>query len=778
VADPVPLAAAEVAPALAPAAAPAPKVLLGPERTEGWLDTMLSPQSVAVVGASEANRSPGGRLIRALVRYGFAGRVYPVNPGRDTILGLRCYPAIAALPEVPDVAVIVVAAAQSVGVLAECARLGIGNVIIGSSGYAETGPEGAAIQEQLADIARAHGIVLVGPNTNGIISCGSRFTASFTPALQQDSFQLQDGPVAVVSQSGALGASFFYLAQRDGLGAGTLINTGNEVDVRSEDVIAALASAASPVSVILAYNEGLRDAALLASAARTAVSSGTTIAMLKVGITASGAEAAAAHTANLAGEDRVFSGVLRQLGIIRARSSTELVDVGRVLAACGPRLGDRVTIASMSGGLGIMLTDAAASSDLRLASWPAEQQRALDGLLPDYLSRANPIDVAGAPFFDLDVLEALLHAMDDNPHSDVAVLAVCNFEQLQDAIAARITAVRPDLRKPLFVVWLGGEDAVRRLNRAGIPSFPDSDRCIRAISLVAGRRPGSIVTSALPGVPSADLRITGATTVGRAVGAGDDTAGMTSELAAALADPSDTGLLERFGIPAVRSRIVAGPDRANDASPDGAVSAEAGPEPAGVAAALAELRLPVVAKLLSTRLPHKSDAGAVLLDLRTPDAVADAVVRLSALRTEIGAGDGRIVLQEQAGPGLELLLGMKHDPVFGPVVMLGIGGIYAEAFDDVQIRLPWLNRRDAADMVGQLAHRRLLSGFRGGPAADIGRLAAVLTGFARLVREVGQHFTAIDINPIILPADGGAAVAVDWLLVPKPRAADGNAGTP
>jgi acyl-CoA synthetase (NDP forming) len=604
--------------------------------------------------------------------------------------------------------------------------------------------------------------VLIGPNTNGIISCGSRFTATFTPALQQDSFHLQDGPVAVVSQSGALGASFFYLAQRDGLGVGTLINTGNEVDVRSEDAIAALAGADSPVSVILAYNEGLRDAALLAKAARTAATSGTTIAMLKVGSTAIGAEAAAAHTANLAGEDRVFSGVLHQLGIIRPQSSTELVDVGRVLAACGPRLGDRVTIASMSGGLGIMLTDAATSSGLRLAAWPAEQQRALDGLLPEYLSRANPIDVAGAPFFDLDVLAALLHAMDDNPASDLAILAVCNFEQRQDAIADRIVSLRSDLRKPLFVVWLGGENAVGRLNRAGIPSFPDSDRCIRAISLVAGRRPGSIITSLAVDEPPANVPVTRGTTGSAVAGhapASDGTADMATELAAALADPADSRLLERFGIPAVRSRTVAGAGSKGDHGPD------------AVAIALAGLRLPVVAKLLTARLPHKSDAGGVLLDLRTQAQVADAVARLAVLRTAIGAHDGRIVLQEQAGLGLELLLGMKHDSVFGPVVTLGIGGVYAEAFDDIQVRLPRLDSGDVADMVALLGHRRLLSGFRGRPAADADRLAPMLIGFADLVRAVGRHFRAIDINPVVLPADGSAAIAVDWLFVPRAEAA-------
>jgi len=403
--------------------------------------------------------------------------------------------------------------------------------------------------------------------------------------------------------------------------------------------------------------------------------------------------------------------------------------VGRVLAAYGPDFGSRVTVASMSGGLGIMLTDAIASSGLQMASWPPQQQRVLDGLLPAYLSRRNPIDVAGVPFFDLEVLEALLHAMDDNPASDVAVLAVCNFEQLQTAISDRITTVHPTLRKPVFVVWLGGEDAVRRLNRAGIPSFPDSDRCVRAISLVAGRRPGSIVTAPVRPTNAAPVRAHG-------------------EVSAALSDPSDLALLARFGIPVARSRVVS--------------------SPADALEALAGLRLPLVAKLVSPLVPHKSDVGAVLLDLLTPDAVSSAVVRLLNLRTALGARDGHVVLQEQADAGVELLIGMKQDPVFGAVITLGIGGVYAEAFDDVQVRLHDLDYRDVEDMLSQLTHRRLLSGFRGLPAITAERLAPLLTAFTRLVREVGGHFAAIDVNPVLVPRDGSEPIAVDVLFVPAP----------
>lgn len=308
------------------------------EAKDSWLTVMLAPERVAVVGASNAARSPGGKIMRALQRYGYRGDIYPINPAHTEVRGLTCYPTIADVPTVPDVAVILVPAAVSVGVLEQCAAIGVRNVIVGSAGFAETGAEGREIQDCLVAVARRNRMRLIGPNTNGIVSCRSRFTATFTPALEQDSFELVDGPVAIVSQSGALGASFLYLAQRSGVPAGTLINTGNEVDVSSEEVIRALTSG-HIADVILAYSEGVRDAAGLVSAARHSYAANATIAMLKVGTTADGAKAAAAHTASLAGEDRVFDGVARQLGIIRPRSSTELIDVGRILSRYAQNLG-------------------------------------------------------------------------------------------------------------------------------------------------------------------------------------------------------------------------------------------------------------------------------------------------------------------------------------------------------------------------------------------------------------------------------------------------------
>jgi acetate---CoA ligase (ADP-forming) len=691
------------------------------QESSAWLTRVLDPQRVAVIGASTGARSPGGRIMRALERYGFGGKIYPVNPTRTEILGLTCYPSVGAVPEVPDVAVVLVPAAASVEVLAECGAAGVRSVIVGSAGFGELGAEGREIQDRLLEVARRYRIRLIGPNTNGLISCRSRFTATFSPALEQDSFELIDGPVAIVSQSGALGASFFYLAQHGGVPAGTLVNTGNEVDVRSEEVIGTLASTGL-ANVILVYSESVRDAPALVAAAREAHASGCTIAMLKVGTTSDGALAAAAHTASLAGEDRVFAGVSRQLGIIRPGSSTELVDVARVLWRYGPVLGRRISIATLSGGVGVMLTDAATEAGLVLSKWTSDDLRRLDDILPGYLSRNNPIDVAGGPFYNLDRLAPLLASMDDQSDTDISILAICNLERLQESICQRLIEIQPTLQKPLFVVWIGGETAVARLNTAGVPAFPDVGPCIRSIALVVNRRPGSIVelTAEVPTPARRD----------EADGVG------TAEHGA--------DLMRRYGINIAKSRTVSSVD--------------------DIGSSLG-LRLPVVAKIESAKLAHKSDVGGVLLHLATLTEVQRAVAELLRRSGEIGLDDAKVQIQEQIAPGAELLLGMVRDPTFGPVVTLGIGGVLAEALDDVQFRLPVLDEHDVADMLGQLRHQQLLAGFRGLPAVDAGAVASIVGSFAHLVRDVGSQFAAIDVNPVMIPGDGTPPVAVDWLFV-------------
>jgi acyl-CoA synthetase (NDP forming) len=690
--------------------------------TGDWLEKLLEPASVAIIGASDDIKAPGGRVMRFMLSYGYRGKIWPVNPKRAEVQGVKAYASVRELPGVPELAAVLVPASAALEALEDCAALGVPIAVVGSAGFSESGPQGVELQARLADIAARTGLRLIGPNTNGVINCRSGLTATFTPALDQDEFRIADGPVAIVSQSGAIGGALFYDAQRSGLPVGRLINTGNELDISLEMALEALLEPDMGTGTILCYSEGLRKPEVFIRAARRARELGKRIALLKTGTSQSGAKAAAAHTASLAGEDRVYDGVLHQLGVARARGMTHLLDVGRVMAARPEPLGRRASIVSMSGGVGIMLTDALETAGLRLATLSDQMKQALDPLLPPFLGRNNPLDVGGAPFHDLERLGRILQILEANADSDFTVVAVGSFERRQLEIADALLEAWRRLSKPLFVVWFGGGDlATARLNRAGVPTFPDARRLVEAVSAAVERPCGA----SLPAAPTAS----GAAAAANAVIVRARAAGLN------IIDEVDgKRILAAYGLDVVREQVVA---RESDCE-----------------AALEPLRLPVVAKLLSSELVHKARVGGVRLGLQSPQAVREAVRELIALAGQLELADAKVVLQEQIEPGVELLLGMKRDPTFGPVITLGVGGAFAEAWDDVQVRLPDAGL-DVADMLALLRYRGLIE-----PAM----IAPSVAGFCELVRELGDELDAIDINPLIVDPRQGRAVVVDTVF--------------
>ncbi len=706
-----------------------------------WLRQVYEPRSVAVVGASDDIRLPGGRLLQYMLQYGFAGPVYPVNPNREQVQGRAAYKSLKDLPQAVDLAVLLVSAQACVAVLEECAELGIPTALLGNAGFAEIGPEGAALQAQISAIARRGGIRLIGPNTNGIINTSNGLTTTFSPVLDQQGLMLCDGPVAVVSQSGAVGAALYYDGQRSGLPIGRLFNSGNEIDITLEMVTDAMLDEASPITTVLCYAEGLRRPGLFIEAARKAQRLGKRIVLLKSGVTPAGAKAAAAHTASLAGEDRVYDGVLHELGVVRARGYAHMLDMARVLVAYPQSFGPRASILSISGGVGIMLTDALERAGMSLAIFDETTLAGIDALLPPFLGRHNPLDVSGGPFHHLDRLRAMLQLFERDPGSDFSVVAVGAFERRQMEIAEALADEAGRLQKPLFVLWFGGGDqATRYLNGRQIPCFLDADRLVQA--LVAGQHRRRLQAPAplhfVPDASAARVVITEARRAGRSVI--DEVAGKR--------------ILAAYGIEVVAEQVVKSADE--------------------VGAALARLRLPVVAKLRSDALVHKARVGGVRLGLHRAQSVQAAVADLLALASELDLADADIVLQEQVPSGVELLLGAKEDPTFGMVLTLGIGGVLAETWDDVQIRLVD-GLLDVQDMLERLVHPSLLDGRTGQVAVDPSTLAPTVLRFARLVRELGDEIEAIDVNPIIVHDRLHPPTAVDTVFFLRQRPARASA---
>lgn len=702
-----------------------------------WLQRLYEPRSVAVVGASDDIRLPGGRLLQYLLNYGFAGPVYPVNPNRAEVQGRQAYKSLLDLPERVDIVIVLVSAQASIGVLEQCAELKIPAVMLGNSGFAEIGPEGAALQARVTEIARTAGIRLIGPNTNGIINTCNGFTATFSPVLDQQGLALRDGPVAIVSQSGAVGAALYYDGQRSGLPVGRLYNSGNEIDITMEMVVDALLDPSSEITTVLCYAEGLRRPDLFIQAARKAQRLGKRIVLLKSGVTPAGAKAAAAHTASLSGEDRVYDGVLHELGVARARGYANLLDMARVLVAYPRPFGPRASILSISGGVGIMLTDALERAGMGLATFGETVLAGIDTLLPAFLGRNNPLDVSGGPFHHLDRLRGLLQICDRNPESDFTIVAVGAFERRQMEIAQVLADEASRLDKPVFALWFGGGDqATRYLNGLNVPCFLDADRLVQAI--VPGLRRES------PQAVSGD-DFTADVAAARAIVAAARQGGR-----GVIDEVGGKRILAAYGIDVVAERVV--------------------DSPAAAIAALAQLRLPVVAKLRSDALVHKARAGGVRLGLGSEAAVDVAVGELLKLARDLGLADADVVLQEQVPAGVELLLGAKRDATFAMVVTLGIGGVLTEAWNDVQIRLAD-GAVDVRDMLARLAHPSLLDGSGGRPVVDPAALAPTVTRFARLARDLADEIEAIDVNPIIVHDGARPPTAVDTVFFLRDRPA-------
>jgi acetate---CoA ligase (ADP-forming) len=698
-----------------------------------WYQALVSPRRVAVVGAS-SDPAKGG-LLRNLLRLGFHGDAVAVNPKGGTIDGLTAVADIRDVDEPVDLALVAVPARHVPDAIRGCADAGVQVAYIVSSGFAELGEQGAELQAQAVREAARGGVRLVGPNTNGIISARSGLAGSIMTPVGDLSAPLTSSGVAVITQSGAIGAFIFTGCLAAGLPVGTYTSTGNEADVGFEELLSALVDDPS-VQVILAYVEGLRDGAGFIKAARRAQELGKPIVLLKVGVTDAGARAAASHTASMAGHDIVYQGVLRQLGVRRAGTLRELIDAGRLLVATPTGVGSRIGVVTISGGLAVMATDEIVRRSLQLPAWNAECAARLGEILPDYVTVQNPLDTSGVIADDVALLRTVLETASSDDQIDVILLSLGGSRSRERSVVAALSEIVPTLAKPVLVVWVGASSefpvAVRR---SGITGFTSIEAALAAVS-VARRtpRPAGLNESLTPGGGSNRQALVAATAL--IVRAQAD--GRT-----ALDEVDSKAILRAFGVPTVAERVLDVDDESQ---------------------LPVDLAYPVVAKLRSPQLMHKSDVGAVRIGLSDPAAAQRAVSELRALAGKLQLAQSDIVIQQQVSIGAELILGASEDPTFGPVITVGIGGVAAEVEPDIQILLPSLNRSDVVGAIDQLRSQRLLDGFRGAAPVSLPDLADTVLRFADMVCALSPWVSEIDVNPLIADRQG-RLVAVDGLMV-------------
>lgn len=701
------------------------------------LSRLFDPQSIAIVGASATPGKIGAMPISLLLQHGYGGRIIPVNPRADTIAGLPALPGLDALDADVDLAILAVPAAHAAQAL-ERARPGqVGAAVVFTSGFSETGAQGAAEQDRLCAIARERGIRLLGPNCLGFMNVRRNVYATFSPAPANGA--VAPGGIGMVSQSGAFGAYAYSMARERGLGLSHWISTGNEADIDVADCIEWL-TRDTDTRVIMAYMEGCRDGAKLRRALAAARAAGKPVVITKIGRTQAGAQAAASHTAALAGDDAVYDALFRQYGALRARTIEEFFNLGYALDTWKrPPQGRRLGIFTISGGVGALMADEAADTGLALPEPAADAQARLLQRVP-FASGRNPVDVTGQAVSEPGLLLATADDMlADGRYDALAVFlaAAGSSEALWptfEAFARQMQARHPDV--PLAISALFPPARRRELEQLGCLVFPDPSAAVRTIGAVAGLA----AQAGRDGIDDAPAPTPASAPAD------------APPLQAAYNEVQAMALLRQAGLPASPCTL------ASDA--DAAVRAVAGLQAAGN-------DMPVVLKVVSPDITHKSDVGGVKLNLRGEDAVrrAYADIMASVRQHRPDARIDGVLVAPMAPKGVECIAGVHGDPVFGPVVMFGLGGVFVEVLKDVSFRLAPFGRDDALAMIREIKGYALLQGARGAPACDIDALADALAALSRFAHARRADFRSVEINPLLALPEGQGVVALDAVVI-------------
>jgi len=697
------------------------------EHAAGSLDPLFSPASIAVLGASADPLKIGGRPIKFLKAHGYGGTILPVNPRGGDVQGLPALRSVAELPWGVDHAVVALPAAAVLDAAQACADRGVKALTVFSAGFAEVGPEGAAMQARLSALARESGMRIIGPNCMGVMNFRIGMIASF--AFMVDLGLPRLGRTALVSQSGAFGGQALVMARRRGLPLGAWVTTGNECDVEMADCLAHFARD-DETDVIMGYMEGCRSPDRLVHALALARERGKRVVMVKAGSSDVGRAAAQSHTGALAGNDRVFDSLFRQYGVHRADSIESFFDAAYA-AGSGKRIAEgRVGVFTVSGGVGVLMADVAEHEGLDMAPLPQPAQDALRAMLPLAAVR-NPVDGTAQIWSDMALFRRFLRTMLREGRYEAVVFfltAMPYSPPLQQPLAEIFADLRREFPEPVLVLSMLAPQALQdELVDQGYLLIEDASRAIRALSALRALSqpsPGPVDLATLPRVPHFPVLEA------------------ANEYAA-------KEVLARVGIPVLPERATAGIDDA--------------------CAAARELGYPVALKVLSPDIVHKSEAGGVALDIADEEGLRQA---WAAMRERVAQAvpqariEGMLVAP-MAPAGVEMILGVQRDPVFGPVVMVGMGGIYAELLDDISLRIAPVDADGALRMVCELKAFPLLYGARGRPRADLDALVRAIVRLSVFAYQHADRIASIDINPFRVFDAGRGAAALDAVLLTR-----------
>ncbi|MGJ3260976.1 MAG: acetate--CoA ligase family protein [Rhodospirillales bacterium] len=689
---------------------------------------LLAPESIAIVGVSQDFNKLNGRPMKFLLEKGYEGKIYPVNPKYQEVGGWPCFASIDALPDDVDLGIVAVPARMVVETLEAFGKKGVPAAIVFSSGFGEMGEEGRALEQQAVETAARYGVRLCGPNTLGLINAFENVYATFT---QYGMGETRPGPVGFVTQSGAFGTAIAALARRREMGLGYFVNTGNESDVTFADVMANVI--VDPrINVGAGYIEGLKDGAGFIKVAETAMAEEKPLVVTKVGRTSSGARAASSHTGSLAGEDIVFEGIVRQFGVTRARNEEHMLDVVDMFSSTSIPDGPGVAIVTQSGGAGVLMSDRAEELGLKVPTLAPDTITRLRDVLPAFAATSNPVDVTAQFIADPSMLKESVKAVLDDPGVDIAAIWFQLMDGFVEPLTQTFREIKAETTKPFVVSWVAGPDeGISALRDLGICVLRGGEPVIDAIAeLVAwgdARKRWQADAGARAAIRLPEVKL-------------PETVGAVPSVDAAE-------ILTGAGVPLAKVEL-------------------AGDAEAAVAAA-ARIGYPVAMKIESADILHKTEAGGVELGLADADAVRAAFARLTenAVAYDPNARIDGVVVQEIRDGSVEIVIGLREDPVFGMVLMVGLGGILVEVNRDVVFHRAPVTEDQALGMLERLQGKALLDGVRGRPGVDKEKLAAMIAAVSRFGAAAEGALAELDLNPALAGPDG--AVAVDWLMVRK-----------
>lgn len=704
--------------------------MLAPVQSTHRLEPLLNPASIAIVGASNNAARIGGMPIAHLTRFGYRGRIYPINPKYEEVFGQRCHADIESLPEAPDLVVLAIAAADVTAMLKRCHAKGARAVLVYAAGFAEEGARGKALQDELEAYVATTDMVVAGPNLMGFANLNSQVHTNFASVFNTAPMQQGSGNVSLLTQSGNVCAAVYAIARRLGVEFSHFINTGNEACVDFAQYLEYLAQD-DGTEVCMGYIEELRDGPRFVAAAEAFARQDKLLILYKAGETDKGSEAVRSHTSALAGDQQIYSAAFRQLNIIQSSDFVQMAQLANLAQYRHRSAGKRVAIITISGALGAILADKFLLQGLDVPTLPQPLQDVLRAGIPDYGMVSNPVDVTGNVVNDPGFVRTAMEALAQSDAIDAVVVYAPGY--MLDRMADDLCAVARQYPRLFVAIDTGAAQKREQLRSGGVPVFEDIGVAVSALSpflLWQERRKHN-----------------------RWMAVRSQAAPERAALPPVLDEHRCKQWLAPFGVTSVAERVATSADEAVQAAE--------------------VLGYPVVLKVLSADIAHKTEAGGVKLRLGSAAEVRAAFgeIMVSARRHAPDARiEGALVQKMEAGIA-ELILGATRDPVFGMTLTVGLGGVLTEIYQDVSHRVLPVDEAMAREMLGELKAFALLDGFRGKPRGDVDAACRAIAGFSRAVLALQEQAAEIEVNPLLVKPAGEGVRALDALVIPAPAQA-------